>query len=375
MARALINVPPKAKRGEIIEIKTLISHDMETGFRPDNTGKPIPRDIITDFVCKYNGEEVFRAELHPAIAANPFFTFTTIATASGTLTFEWSGDQRLLGAPRPRASPSNDRCRMNRVLAAVVACALACPLWAPRHVAAAEIPLPERKSGYDQMSRETRAMQDDDTSNPAMLWVLDGEASWNRRNGGAEKSCADCHGDARASMKGVAARYPAFDAASRAGRSISSSASISAAPTSRSATPLRYESKELLALTAYVGRQSRGTPIAVGVDAPSQPFLQAGRDAFNRRQGQLNLSCAQLPRRQLGAEARGRADPAGSPDRLSALSAGMAGRGIAAAAPAQLPRRHARRKLHVGAPELVDLELYLMWRARGMPLETPAVRP
>jgi sulfur-oxidizing protein SoxZ len=92
MARALINVPPKAKRGEIIEIKTLISHDMETGFRPDNTGKPIARDIITDFVCKYDGEEIFRAKLHPAVAANPFFTFTTIAAASGTLTFEWSGD-------------------------------------------------------------------------------------------------------------------------------------------------------------------------------------------------------------------------------------------------------------------------------------------
>ena len=92
MARALINVPPQAKRGEIIEIKTLISHDMETGFRPDNTGRPIPRDIITDFVCKYNGEEVFRAEMHPAVSANPFFTFTTIATASGTITFEWSGD-------------------------------------------------------------------------------------------------------------------------------------------------------------------------------------------------------------------------------------------------------------------------------------------
>ena len=92
MTRALINVPPKAKRGTVIEIKTLISHDMETGFRPDSTGKLLPRDIITDFVCKYNGEEIFRAELHPAIAANPFFTFTTIATASGTLTFEWSGD-------------------------------------------------------------------------------------------------------------------------------------------------------------------------------------------------------------------------------------------------------------------------------------------
>jgi sulfur-oxidizing protein SoxZ len=92
MARALINVPAKAKRGEIIEIKTLISHNMETGFRPDSMGRPLPRDIITEFVCKYNGEEIFRAELFPAIAANPFFTFSTIATESGTLTFEWTGD-------------------------------------------------------------------------------------------------------------------------------------------------------------------------------------------------------------------------------------------------------------------------------------------
>jgi sulfur-oxidizing protein SoxZ len=92
MARALINVPAKAKRGEIIEIKTLISHSMETGFRPDSVGRPVPRDIITEFVCKYNGEEIFRAELFPAIAANPFFVFSTIATESGTITFEWTGD-------------------------------------------------------------------------------------------------------------------------------------------------------------------------------------------------------------------------------------------------------------------------------------------
>jgi sulfur-oxidizing protein SoxZ len=92
MARALINVPAKAKRGDVIEIKTLISHEMETGFRPDNTGKLLPRDIITDFVCKYNGQEIFRAELYPAISANPFFTFTTVATESGTISFEWSGD-------------------------------------------------------------------------------------------------------------------------------------------------------------------------------------------------------------------------------------------------------------------------------------------
>jgi sulfur-oxidizing protein SoxZ len=92
MARTLINVPAKAKRGEIVEIKTLISHVMETGFRPDSSGKLLPRDIITDFVCKYNGEEIFRAEPFPAIGANPFISFFTVATASGTLAFEWTGD-------------------------------------------------------------------------------------------------------------------------------------------------------------------------------------------------------------------------------------------------------------------------------------------
>ena len=92
MARALINVPRQAKRGDIIEIKTLISHIMETGFRHDNVGKPIPRNIITSFVARYNGEEIFSADLHPAIAANPFISFFTVATDSGTIEFEWSGD-------------------------------------------------------------------------------------------------------------------------------------------------------------------------------------------------------------------------------------------------------------------------------------------
>ena len=91
-ARTLINVPQKAKRGEVIQIKTLISHTMETGFRHDNVGRVIPRDIITSLVCTYNGQEIFNATLHPAIAANPFVTFYTVATESGTITFKWTGD-------------------------------------------------------------------------------------------------------------------------------------------------------------------------------------------------------------------------------------------------------------------------------------------
>jgi sulfur-oxidizing protein SoxZ len=92
MVSALINVPKKAKRGEIIEIKTLMSHIMETGYRHTATGAIVPRNIITGFICRYNGAEIFRADLFPAIAANPFITFFTVATDSGKFDLEWIGD-------------------------------------------------------------------------------------------------------------------------------------------------------------------------------------------------------------------------------------------------------------------------------------------
>ena len=93
MARTVVNMPAQAKKGEIIEIKTLAGHTMETGFRHTERGELIPRDIITQFTCTYNGTEIFRAELFPAISANPLITFTTIATESGTLEFKWTGDK------------------------------------------------------------------------------------------------------------------------------------------------------------------------------------------------------------------------------------------------------------------------------------------
>jgi len=92
MARVLINLPAQAKRGEVIEIKTLIAHLMETGYRVGPTGTAVPRDIINRFVCTYNGAEVFSAELFPAIAANPFIAFFTVATESGELAFSWTDD-------------------------------------------------------------------------------------------------------------------------------------------------------------------------------------------------------------------------------------------------------------------------------------------
>jgi sulfur-oxidizing protein SoxZ len=92
MSRALVNVPKRARPGQVIEIKTLISHPMETGYRRDMVGRAIPRDIINRFVCTYNGIEVFSADFYPAIAANPFLSFFTVATESGTIALSWTGD-------------------------------------------------------------------------------------------------------------------------------------------------------------------------------------------------------------------------------------------------------------------------------------------
>ena len=92
MARVLINLPARAGRGEVIEIKTLIAHPMETGYRLGPTGAVIPRDIINRFTCTYNGQEVFSADLFPAVAANPFIAFFAVATESGELAFSWTDD-------------------------------------------------------------------------------------------------------------------------------------------------------------------------------------------------------------------------------------------------------------------------------------------
>src|SRR5882762_11157964 len=93
MARALITMPTTAKRGEVVEIRTLIAHPMETGYRPGDDGQVLPRNILRRFSCRYGGELVFSADLFPAVAANPYITFCTLATASGTLEFTWEGDR------------------------------------------------------------------------------------------------------------------------------------------------------------------------------------------------------------------------------------------------------------------------------------------
>jgi sulfur-oxidizing protein SoxA len=239
---------------------------------------------------------------------------------------------------------------------------------------AGEIPLAERRSGHDFMTRETRAMQDDDTANPGMLWVLEGAAAWSRKTGAAARSCADCHGDPASSMKGVAARYPAFDAA--AARPVTIEQRIDACRVERQQGPaLAHESRELLALTALVARQSRGLPIEPPGDPRLQPFVEAGRAAFHRRQGQLNLSCSQCHDdfwgRRLAGNVIPQAHPTGYPlYRLEWQSLGSLQRRLRNCLVGMRAEPHA-----YGAPEMVELELFLAWRARGMRMDAPAVRP
>ncbi len=239
---------------------------------------------------------------------------------------------------------------------------------------AAEIPKDQRRSGYSFMGPDSKTMQDDDTANPGMLWGLDGEALWNRKPDASNKSCADCHGDAHTSMKGVAARYPAFDSA--LGRPVDLEQRINLCRTRHQQAPaLDYETHDLLALTAFIANQSRGMPIDPGSDPRFDPFLEKGHALFMQRQGQLNLACANCHDdnwdKHLAGSAITQGQPTGYPmyrlewQTLGSLQRRL--RGCMAGIRAQ--------PFDYGAPELVDLELYLMSRAVGMPMETPAVRP
>lgn len=254
----------------------------------------------------------------------------------------------------------------------VIAAALLITAVAP--LLAAEIPDAQRRSGYSFMTPATQAMQNDDTSNPGMLSVMDGEALWNAKAGTAGKACSDCHGDARASMKGLAARYPAFDRASARPVDLEQRINLCRA-NHQQATPLAYESHELLALTAFIAEQSRGMPIMPSTDPQLAPFTAKGHDLFMHRQGQLNLACANCHNdnwdKHLAGSAITQAQPTGYPlyrlewQSLGSLQRRLRNCMIGARA----------QPYDYGSPELVELELYLMSRAHGMAIESPAVRP
>jgi sulfur-oxidizing protein SoxA len=232
----------------------------------------------------------------------------------------------------------------------------------------------KRRSGYQDMGGALQKMQDDDTANPGMLFVQLGGQLWAKPAGAENKSCADCHGAAADSMKGVATRYPAIPQG--ADRPVDLEGRINICRTeNQKAERLPPENRDLLALEAYVAHQSRGLPIAPPYGPVVDAFRAQGEGIYRRRQGQLNLSCAICHDDNAGKKLAGivipEAHPTGYPIyRLEWQALGS------------LKRR--LRNCLVGiraeawpldAPEYVALELYLMERAKGLKLETPAVRP
>ncbi|MGB7543049.1 MAG: sulfur oxidation c-type cytochrome SoxA [Burkholderiales bacterium] len=235
------------------------------------------------------------------------------------------------------------------------------------------IALDRLRSGSAFLTPDLRALQNDEFANPAMLWVERGEKLWREAAGKNAQSCASCHQDAAKSMRGVAARYPAIDAAS--GKLLSLEGRINRCRSERQgAEPFGYESEDLLSITAYLAYQSRGVPILVSIDGPARRHFEAGRAMYYRRRGQMNLACAHCHEANWGktllAETISQGHPNGYPAyRLEWQTVGSAERRLRACLSG------VRAEMFpYGAQEFLDLELFLAWRAQGLPIETPGVR-
>ncbi|HUL92680.1 MAG TPA: sulfur oxidation c-type cytochrome SoxA [Burkholderiales bacterium] len=235
------------------------------------------------------------------------------------------------------------------------------------------IPLDQLKSGSAFLGADLLSLQKDEFANPGMLWVERGEKLWSEPAGRKNLSCADCHQDAKSSMRGVAARYPRIDAES--GKLLNLEGRINLCRGRRmGAEPLRYESGELLSLTAYLARQSRGMPVEASIAGAARARFDAGERAYRLRRGQMNLSCAHCHETSWGKRLLSETISQGHPNaypvyRMEWQTMGSLQRRLRAC----LSGIRAEM-LPYGSPEYLDLELYLAWRAQGLPVETPGVR-
>jgi len=230
-----------------------------------------------------------------------------------------------------------------------------------------------RRSGYTYLSEEHRQLQDDTFGNPGMLWVERGRELWKQTQGDSQQACASCHGDAATSMRGMHTRYPQFDP--RTEKLINLEQRINRCRTEQlQVEAYPYESEALLALSTFVGSQSHGMPLSVDIEGPAAPFFEAGKAFFIRRRGQLDMACSHCHDEYAGQRLRGEVVSQGQTNgfpvyRLSWQTLGSTHRMFAwcnTAIRAQ-PLAH-------GADDYVNLELYLAWRGRGLPVETPGVR-
>ncbi len=255
-----------------------------------------------------------------------------------------------------------------RALLAAALCALAAgPV-------AGQSPQAARRSGFDDMTPALQAMQRDDAQNPAMLWVADGETQWRSKAGQTDQACAQCHGDAKVSMRAVAARYPAFD--QRMGRAITLAQRISQCRVRHQQTPaLSADDEAALGLLAYVALQSRGLPMAPPQDARLQPAREQGQRLWQQRLGQLDLSCAHCHDQRAGLRLSSSTIPQGHANgyplyRLEWQALGGLQRRIR-----NCVTGVRAEPFTAESDELTALELYLAQRAAGLAMEAPAVRP
>lgn len=229
-----------------------------------------------------------------------------------------------------------------------------------------------RVSAYALMTPSNQAMQNDMNLNPAMFWIMDGEALWADRANPSNKACVDCHRDVKQSMKGVSATFPKRVQ----GKLLNLEGQINQCRSTRQQLPpLAYESKPLLALSTLIAYQSRGLPIAASTDPAIEQDFQKGKAIYFQRMGQLNLSCAQCHDERAGLKLAGsvipQAHPTGYPIyRLEWQSVGSLQRRLRNCMSGVRAEQYP-----YGSLEMTQIELYLMRRANGMRIESPAIRP
>lgn len=231
----------------------------------------------------------------------------------------------------------------------------------------------DRRSGYTYASPETRAIQDEDFQNPGFFWVDQGKELWSTPDGAAGKSCQSCHGNASESMPTAGATYPVY--AEELGKLISLEQRINQCRSERmGAEAWKWASDELLAATVYVRNQARGLPVSPKIDGPAKPFFEAGKAAYHRRRGQIDMACTHChgvyPGRQLRASNLSQGQINGFPTyRLAWGKLGSTHRRFRVC-----DRLVRAERLPFGADEYVNVELYLAWLGRGLSVEAPAVR-
>jgi sulfur-oxidizing protein SoxA len=234
-------------------------------------------------------------------------------------------------------------------------------------------PLKELISGYYFGALRTRALQDDDFDNPGFAWYDTGEKLWTQEDGAEKRACASCHENPVNTMRGKAASYPKFSSAAGAVVTLEQRINL-CREANMKAAPWPYGSNELLSMAVFLRAKSRGLPVDVGIDGPAKAVFERGRSEYETKIGQFNMACADCHDKRYGQSYRGEIITQGHsngfptyqlrPQAMTSLHQQFRSCNLLVRAEPREP----------GSAEYVALELYLAWRGRGLPIETPAVR-